>query len=123
MTPDKFQEEIDKQAQDQEDKAEDQAEINAVVNAGNQISKTTAIGAQKIVSKLDNVKGSVEITNNDLAKSEDVSAAVDAINKLNLTTFMNNEGLPKMAENIDKLTSSVQQLQSEYENKGLKAVS
>lgn len=106
----------EKQKQAKADKANQldivSASTDKVVNA---VDKTT--------EGLNSVKGEVKVTNPDLAKSQDVAGAVEAINKLNLTAFMQNEGLPQLADNLSKLSDNVQSLQDKYQNEGLSKLS
>lgn len=113
---------------------DDQAKQKKRVDDKVASSTEAAQNTDKIVSAVDkntqsttdglkSIKGDVTVTNPDLAKSQDVNQAVEAINKLNLTTFMQNEGLPQLASNLSDLSSKTQDLQDKLENEGLKKMS
>lgn len=123
MKPSEFQDEVNKN--DQEKKSEeDKVNLTGAINkAGIKNVEATNASAQSTAKALKTVKGEVKVTNPDLAKSKDVAGVVDSINKLNLTTFMSNEGLPQLAENLSKLGDNVQSLQDKYANEGLKQLS
>lgn len=110
---------LDEQEQKQKQEQDKQAQIDAVSQGANKVSSAV----DKTTRGLKDVKGEVKVTNPDLAKSSDVNSAVEAINKLNLTTFMQNEGLPQLADNLTKLSDNVQSLQDKYQNEGLDKLS
>lgn len=69
------------------------------------------------------VNGSVEVTNlQEIAKTGDVAALTDAINKLNLTTFAKQSSSPAPAldNNLSSLSASVELLRNQMEREGLK---
>lgn len=105
----------DQEKQKQADQAKAE-QLDAVNSSTDKVVKAV----DKTTEGLNSVKGEVKVTNPDLAKSQDVNQAVEAINKLNLTTFMQNEGLPQLADNISQLSSKTQDLQDKLENEGLK---
>lgn len=109
-----------KQKQQQDEKVAQSAE-----NAQNADKVAGAVdkNTQSTANGLKNIEGDVTVTNPDLAKTDDVNKAVEAINKLNLTTFMQNEGLPQLANNLSDLSSKTQDLQERLESEGLKKVS
>lgn len=114
---------LDEQNRNSQQAQEKAAQLGAVNDSGDKVAKAVAKGSEDTVKALGVVKGEVSVTNPDLAKSQDVNQAVEAINKLNLTTFMQNEGLPKLAENLADLSSKTQDLQEKVESEGLKKLS
>lgn len=123
MSPNDFQDELNKREAEQKSQQEKQAEINAINKAGIKNVEATNANTKSTAKGLKDVRGKVQVTNPDLAKSQDVGAAVDAIHKLNLTTFNTNQGLPQLADNLVKLTTAVQALQKDYETKGVSGLS
>lgn len=123
MTPDEFQQELDKQDAEKQQNDSKQAEVGAINKAGIKNVEATNRNTESTAKGLKNVKGIVTVDNPDLAKSGDVASAVDAIHKLNMTTFSTNQGLPQLADNLVKLSQAVQGLQKDYEGKGLPALS
>lgn len=103
------------QKKSQADKAAGSAEAaqntDKIVGAVDKATQATSEG-------LKSVKGEVKVTN-----PTDVSGVVESINKLNLTTFMQNEGLPQLAKNLNDLSGKTQDLQNKLENEGLKKMS
>lgn len=95
-------------------------QLNTVIQTGDKVVRAVDNNARATSAGLNDIKGEVKVTNTDLAKSQDVSQAVDAINKLNLTTFMQNEGLPQLAQNLSDLSNKTSDLQERLENEGLK---
>lgn len=123
MTPEDFQAELDKEKADRKDQDDKQATIGAINKAGIKNVQATNANTSSTAEGLKDVRGKVEVTNNDLAKSDDVHDAVDAIHKLNLTTFNTNQGLPQLTDNLIKLAQVVETLQKDYENKGVAGLS
>lgn len=109
-----------KQKQQADDKAASSAEANQ--NTDKIVAAVTE-NTRLATNGLKSMKGDVTVVNSDLAKSQDVNQAVEAINKLNLTTFMQNEGLPQLASNLSDLSAKTQILQDKFENEGLKKMS
>ena len=118
-----LQDSIDNFRKDQQDKAKEQAQLDAVTQSGDKVAVAVERNTVATRAALKDVKGQVEVTNTDLAKTQDISQVVDAINKANLTTFMSNEGLPQLAQNLNELSSKTQDLQDKLENEGLKKMS
>src|SRR5882724_7696030 len=108
---------------EQNQQTQNQKDKQAQTDAANKNTDKVVEAVDKTTEGLKTVKGEVKVTNPDLAKSQDVNQVVEAINKLNLTTFMQNEGLPQLADNISNLSSKTQDLQDKLENEGLKKMS
>lgn len=123
MTPEEFQAQLDKQNADKKSGQDKQAEVGAINKAGIKNVEATNAAADKITNATQHIKGKVGITNPDLAKTEDVAGAIDAINKLNITTFMSNPTYHDMATNMKSLGDNVQTLQQKFEQEGLTAIS
>jgi hypothetical protein len=114
---------LDEQNEAKQNQADKETQLETVRESGNTVASAVTQGTDKVTSGLKDIGGSVQITNQDLAKSSDVDSAVEAINKLNLTTFMQNEGLPRLAQNLSDLSDKTEILQSKLENEGLKKMS
>lgn len=110
---------LDEQNQQQQQQQDKQGQLDAVSEGADKISKTI----QDTAKQTQKVDGSVKVTNPDLAKSQDVAGVVESINKLNLTTFMQNDGLPKLAQNLSDLSAKTEALQEKMETEGLKRMS
>lgn len=113
MQPDEFQAELDKQHADQQATNDKQQELAAITKAGIKNVEATNATTQAVKTGLKDVRGKVEITN-----QLDTSSMVDAIHKMNVTAFMQNQGLPELTDNLVKLTEGVKLLRNEYESKG-----
>lgn len=111
------QEAAKKQEQDKE------AQLHAINKAGIKNVEATNRTTQAVTKGAADIKAGVKVTNPDLAKTQDVDQVVDAVHKLNLTTFNTNQGLPQLADNLVKLTEAVQTLQKDYETKGVAGLS
>lgn len=125
-----YREEQKRKAQEARDKADQAKSIKSITGAtssGAALAATGSLIVEKAVNKnteaLKSVEGKVEVTNPDLAKTQDIDGVVESINKLNLTAFMQNDGLPQLTENLNKLGNSIQTLQAKYESEGLKQMS
>lgn len=123
LTSDDFQNSLDAEEQKKQDTENKTAQVYAINKAGIKNVEATNANTKSTAEGLKHVRGRVEVTNPDLAKSGDISSAVDAIHKLNMTTFNTNQGLPQLADNLVNLTKSVQALQADYQNKGVSALS
>lgn len=123
MKPSEFQDEVNKT--DQQQKSEqDKANLTGAINkAGIKNVEATNANAQSTSKALKDVRGKVEVTNPDLAKSGDLNKVVDSINKMNVTTFMGTTGFHDMAENISRLSEEVNTLQDKLKNEGLTNIS
>lgn len=62
---------------------------------------------------------SVKVENDNLAKSDDFNGVIDSINKMNMTTFMSTRGFHDMAENIQRLSSELDDLKASIQQEGL----
>lgn len=123
MKPSDFQDEVNK---DNEAKKSEQDKANltgAINKAGVKNVQATNANAESTSKALKDVRGKVEVTNPDLAKSDDMSKVVDSINKMNVTTFMGTTGFHDMAENMSRLSEEVQTLQDKLESEGLTNIS
>jgi len=119
MKPDDFQAELDKNVSDKQAAENDQAEIKAITKAGIKNVEATNRNTESTAKGLKDVRGKVEVTNPDLAKSNDMNKIVDSINKMNITTFMGTTGFHDMAENIAQVHEGLQALQQKYNEQGL----
>jgi hypothetical protein len=54
----------------------------------------------------------------DLAKSTDLENVTDAIHKMNVTTFITNDGLPKLAQGLSDFTDKIKTLSDTYKDQG-----
>lgn len=107
---------FDQLNEDEAKKKEDQekeAVLKAVNKAGIKNVEATNANTASTKAALKDVRGKVEVTN-----PTDLTGTVEAIHKLNLTTFNTNQGLPQLADNLVKLTEHVKSLRDEYDNKG-----
>lgn len=123
MPPKDFFDELNKDEQAKKVQQDKQAEVGAINKAGIKNVEATNRNTQSTARGLKAIKDGVNVTNPDLAKSGDIANTVDAINKLNLTTFNTNHGLPQLADNLVRLTEAVQTLQKDYESKGVSGLS
>lgn len=118
MTPEDFQAELDKEKADRKDQDDKQATIGAINKAGIKNVQATNAAADKTTDALRDGGAKVAVTNPDLAKSSDLAATTDAINKMNLTAFMTNDGLPKLAQGLVDFTDQIKNLSDQYKDKG-----
>ena len=123
MTNDEFQAELDKNKAAQQGEQDKQAQISAINKAGIKNVEATNANTKSTAEALKNVRGTVTVDNPDLAKTQDVSEAIDAIHKLNLTTFMSNPSYHDMANTMQQLIGTVETLQEKMKNEGMTAVS
>jgi hypothetical protein len=123
MPPSDFQNSINEHNKKKQKQADKQVQLDAVIDSGGKVASAVEDNTRITAKGLKDVRGEVKVTNPDLAKSKDVNQAVEAINKLNLTTFMSNEGLPQLAKNLSDLSSKTQDLQDKMESEGLKKMS
>lgn len=119
MTTEDFQKELDDRNAASTNEKTQADQIHAVNKAG--IKTVQAVNSLK--DGLHDVKGNVTVTNPDLAKSSDLQNVTDSINKMNMTAFMTNDGLPKLAQNLTVLTDAVDGLSKKYQNEGLSELS
>lgn len=109
---------LDEQGKEREQQQDKAAQLDAVTKSGDKVAGAVDKNAQSTAEGLKNIQGEVKVSN-----PTDVSEVVNSINKLNLTTFMQNEGLPQLAKNLDDLSGKTQDLQDKLENEGLKKMS
>lgn len=114
---------LDEQNKNQQQQSDKAAQLDAVSKSGDKVASAIEKGSHDTAKALKEVKGEVQVTNPDLAKTQDVDKAVEAIKQLNLTTFMSNEGLPQLVKNLDDLSTKTQVMQEKMESEGLKKVS
>lgn len=110
---------LDEQNQTKNKQQEKQANLEVVNASGDKVVSAVEKGTQETVSAISAAKSDTS----QLAKTQDVNQAVEAIKQLNLTTFMQNEGLPQLANNLSDLADKTQILQDKLENEGLKKMS
>lgn len=123
-TPDQdFFDELNQREEQNRQQKNNDAQVGAINKAGIKNVEATNRTTDAVNKGAQSIKAGVKIINPDLAKSGDVATAVDAIHKLNMTTFNTNQGLPQLADNLVNLTRSVQSLQKDYETKGVSSLS
>lgn len=119
MEPQDFQAELDKNVAEKKSQENDQAEIKAINKAGIKNVEATNANAESTANALKEVKGEVKVTNPDLAKTEDVASAVDAINKMNLTTFVaSQDKYTQMAQNMLDLAQELKGVAESIQGNG-----
>lgn len=123
MQPDEFQAELDKNAAEKKSQGDDQAKIKAINKAGIKNVEATNANAKSTARALKDVRGRVTVENPDLAKTQDVTEAIDAINKLNITTFMSSPSYHDMATTMRDLVGTVETLQEKLKDEGLTTIS
>lgn len=123
MNPKDFQKELDAREADKKSQRDQQAQISAINKAGIKNVEATNRNTESTAKGLKDVRGKVEVTNPDLAKSVDMNNVMDSIKNLNLTTFMSTRGYHDMAENIAQVHDSLQALKQQYQEQGLPDVS
>lgn len=123
MTPDDFQGELDKQDADKQKQQDKQDEISAINKAGIKNVEATNANTESTKKTLQDGSAKVAVTNPDLAKTSDVAATTDAINKMNLTAFMTNDGLPKLAQGLLDFTQQIKELSGQYKDQGFTKLS
>lgn len=106
------QEAAKKQEQDK------QVQIQAINKAGIKNVEATNANTESTAKGLKDVRGKVAVTNPDLAKSSDLQNVTDAIHKMNMTAFITNDGLPKLAEGLSDFTDKVKNLSNQYKDQG-----
>lgn len=122
MDASEFQGELDKREAEQKGQQDKQAELKAINKAGIKNVEATNTNTRAVVGGVKAIKAGVKVTNPDLAKTQDVADATEAIRDLNLTAFMANKGLPELADNLTKLNQRTQDLQDKVESEGLTKV-
>lgn len=123
MSPEDFQKELDKQSTTAQKQQNKQAEVGAINKAGIKNVEATNANTKSTAEGLKNIKGNVNVTNPDLAKTGDLNNVLEGIKELNLTTFMGAGGYQSMAANMKALADEVQTLQKNYADNGLTTAS
>lgn len=119
MTPEQFQKKVEADQQQKNDAQSEQSKVDAVKQSVDNVT----LAVNNTTKGLSSVKGQVKVTNPDLAKSGDVNSAIEAINELNLTTFMTANGsLSEITDNLSNLASNMAQLHDKFRASGLDSV-
>lgn len=119
MKPEEFQSELDKNAAESQSQENNQAQIKAITKAGIKNVEATNTNTRSTASALKDIRGKVEVTNSDLAKTEDVASAVDAINKMNLTAFVaSQDKYTQMAQNMLDLAQELKSVAESIQGNG-----
>lgn len=123
MSPDDFQTELDKQNADKQSQQDKKVEVGAINKAGIKNVEATNANTESTKKTLQDGSAKMAVTNPDLAKSSDVAATTDAIHKMNLTAFMTNDGLPKLAQGLLDFTDQIKTLSNQYKDQGFTQLS
>lgn len=122
MTPEDFQDKLDKRETEQKGQESNKAQISAISKAGIKNVEATNANTKSTAEGLKNVRGTVTVDNPDLAKTTDLKEVTDAIHKSNLTAYMSTKGLPQLADNISSLTQKTDELRQRVQDEGLTKV-
>ncbi len=114
---------LDEQKKMQNDQLEKKAQLDTVAQAGDKVVAAVDKNTQNTAQGLKSIGGKVEVTNHDLAKSSDLQGVTDAINKMNMTAFITNDGLPKLAQGLSDFTDKIKELSSQYQDQGFTQLS
>src|ERR1700753_3524610 len=117
--PKDFIESLNEQEAAKKQEQNRQKQISAINKAGIKNVEATNRTTEAVNKGTKDIRGKVEVTNDDLAKTGDMKNVQDSIRDLNLTTFMSTKGYSDMAQNIAQVHSELQNLQAQYEKNGL----
>lgn len=118
-----FIDELNKREEARKAQDNNQNTLSAINKAGIKNVEATNANTKSTAEGLKNVKGQVEVTNPDLAKTPDIDQVVNSIKEMNLTTFMHSNGYKDMAANMQNLAQEVQTLQQKFKDEGLTSLS